>query len=398
MSLYAQHGFRKSDYMEQALTNGHIKGVILSPRDLAQKKMAKYVEKLKSGTGANATILFDPQFYSVRMGAQRRYLRDYDYYPKTAIGQSSFSQGDIQKYSSAIVDCQTNMKVDKILSPAIKISDFTDFWSEVTMKLAHSTIDHTVQQGVKSPLLISIVFDEQALKNENAVDEFLDEISLLKAAGFYLVMNPAREGTTYPAPCDSDALAKFLYFVYVLSKGNDKEVVCGYSDFVGIPLHAVGASATATGWFAKQRQFSPRIFERQGGRGGPEPRYSSRPLISSIRFTAELTRIEGMGELQSVLSGTSYDRQLEAGLSNAAWKGKNEYLHHWAILSELILMASSGKDVYENLLVVERLIAGALSRYEKLGDKVEFRETSSKTNLLAWQNSIARFREKLVNI
>lgn len=398
MSLYAQHGYRKSDYMEQALINGHIKGVILSPRDLAQDKMAKYVERLKSSSGADATILFDPQFYSVRMGSLRRNLRNYDYYPKTAIGQSSFSQGDVQKYSSEIVDCQMKMKVDKILSPAIKISDFGDFWSDTTLKLAQSTIDCTAQQDLKKPLLISIIFDEQALKNENAVNEFLDKISLLKAAGFYIVMNPAREGATYPAPCDSDALAKLLYFVYVLSNVNGKEVACGYSDFVGIPLHAVGATATATGWFAKQRQFSPRIFEKQGGRGGPEPRYSSRPLISSIRFTAELTRIAEIQELKSVLSGTNYDRPLEAGLSSVAWKGKNEYLHHWDVLSQMISMASSGKDVHENLLVVERLITYALSIYGKFGNRVEFREASSKANLSAWQNSIARFRENLVNI
>lgn len=305
MSLYAQHGYAKSNYLELALTSGHIKGVVLGPRDLNPKKMAKYVGKLKSRFGENATVLFDPQFYSVRMGPHRRNLHKYDYHPKTSLNQSSFSPENIRKYAGAVIDFQASMRIDRIMSPAVKISDFKDFWSDTTLKLAQSSIDHIAQQGIREPLLVSIVFDEQALKNENAVDEFLDKISLLKTKGFYLIMNSAREERTYPALCDGDALASLLYCVYVLSRLNGKEVVCGYSDFVGIPLHAVGTSATATGWYTNLRQFSPHLFEKGKGGRSPEPRYTSRPLISSIRVTAELSRISKVGELESVLSGNS---------------------------------------------------------------------------------------------
>lgn len=90
---------------------------------------------------------------------------------------------------------------------------------------------------------------------------------------------------------------------------------------------------------------------------------------------------------------------MKTNLSSVAWKGRNEYLHHWEVLSRLISEASSGKDVNENLTIVEGLIQGALSIYKRFesNDKkvVQFKEISSKANLLAWQNAIRLFKRKV---
>jgi len=63
MYVYAQHGYGKGNMIEEGLREGHIKGVILSPRHETPDNIEQYIADLRDEFGNEVTILFDPQFY-----------------------------------------------------------------------------------------------------------------------------------------------------------------------------------------------------------------------------------------------------------------------------------------------------------------------------------------------
>lgn len=395
MSLYAQHGYGKVDYIDEGLDRGFFNGVILSPKDEKQDNLAKYISKLKTRFGKSVTVLIDPQFYVGGFRPQKvGHLEDYDYFVKS-LNRDSFPAEKIREYAKDVVDFQLTSGTDRVMSPAIIMSNFEDYVSQTTIQLGQASAERIAERKAKNPLLISLVFDEQALRDDDAVDEFLNVLTTLKSKGFYMIMNPRHSG--YPAPCDENALANLMYMVYVLSRVNQYEVVCGYSDLVGIPLHAAGADATATGWASNLRQFSIGRFQPNSGRQRrPKPRYTSQPLISSIRVEAELTAIADRKRLKTVLSGTDYDVVLDPSPADGIWQSRASYLHHWQVLNRLISKVSAEKDVSKRLAVAISLIQDAIKLYAEFEGRnpIRFKEVSSRTNLGAWLNAMNQFKKK----
>ena len=78
MSLFAQHGWKKSEKIETGLRAGIIEGVVLSPRYERPATLQLFTKQLRLEFGENMTVIFDPQFYvaalpEARAGALARY-------------------------------------------------------------------------------------------------------------------------------------------------------------------------------------------------------------------------------------------------------------------------------------------------------------------------------------
>ena len=392
MHVYAQHGYGKSDYIEEGLRKGHIRGVVLSPRDEEPTTLATFSDGLRKRFGGKATILMDPQFYVTTVSAGREgNLPDYPYY-SPSLTRATFNPTKVQDFARKVIDFQTRkLRVAKIVAPSVAFYDFSDPWSQISISLGQAAIDEVKALKRKEPLLVSLVFDEVALRNRTALEEFLDVITALDVHGFYVVVKPL--DSDYPPSYEEDTLANLLYLCYTLADVNDFEVVCGYSDLVGVLLHAVGVTATATGWFTNLRQFSFKRFQPSEGGRQPRSRYTSYRLANSILVTPELQSIFTAKRVASVLSGTPYDGVFKNSPDSVNWTRKLSCLHHWEVLRRLAEMASSQRTTTGNLDAVEEHLRTAISEYDSLASVgVKFEAKSSKRNLVRWQSALGRFR------
>src|SRR2546427_11519836 len=112
MNIYAQHGYGKSDYIEEALTKGHIQGVILSPRDEAPSALKTFATAIHKKFLKKATILFDPQFYVTTIPAAKDgNLPSYPYYAPS-LTRATFTPSTVQKYAKEVINFQAGIGVD----------------------------------------------------------------------------------------------------------------------------------------------------------------------------------------------------------------------------------------------------------------------------------------------
>ncbi|MHB8927618.1 MAG: hypothetical protein ACYC9Q_08160 [Bacillota bacterium] len=396
MTVLAQHGYGKSDKIQTALREGVLGGLVLSPKDEEPSKMYDYIDLLRGEFGGNIAILFDPQFYATTIPSCRDgYLTGYPYYQPGLTRGRFISQSDIHQYALNALKYQANLNLSGLMSPAILFQDFRDPWSQIALSMLRESIDVHASLSGAPPLYLSIVVDENAFKNRDALDEFLDLVSAWDFAGVYLVVR--RNDPNYPAFFEESVLANLMYLVYVLGKVNEVEVVCGYTDLAGILLRAVGARAIASGWFNSLRQFSLNRFLPATGGKQPRPRYTSAQLLNSILVVPELAAIHTLGMLPSVLSGTSRDSVMSgSNPANASWTPSTSCLHHWEVLSSQTRRFASQESISANLDLLRNTINQAIGLYRVLSAAgVPFEAATGPRDLEVWLRAVAAFRAEV---
>jgi hypothetical protein len=393
VSLLAQHGWGKGEKIQRALSSQDISGVILSPHDERLAEMTRYVGELAQHP-RHPHIMVDPQVYvSLLQGANEGKLPEYPYYRRNLFLRD-FSARNIQQFVREAIDFQRNLEVTHILSPTIIQESFSDRTSQVALSLAQESVDYWGGvRGEKRPLLISVVFSENALSSHDQVAEFLDTISLYETHGFYLVVD--RNDTVYSQDFYPARLSEFLKILYSLSRSRF-ELICGYSDFLGHLYTAFGASGVATGWSQRLRRFNSSKFIPSAGGRQPRDRYSSAPLLNSI-FVTELDACRDARLLPDVLSSTPYDKVFNANSypSGISWSQGTAALHHWATLAAL-QKPFSGKQVPDRLQVVDRTITRAQTLYAQLARSgVTFEPQNGPNHLVSWAGALANAKSSL---
>lgn len=395
MYIYAQHGYGKSDKIETGMYSGDLSGVILSPRDEAPDRLSDFVGHLRSSFEDKVKILFDPQFYATTIApVSDGYLPEYRFYQSGLTRAQFIAQRDIQGYVEKTLGYQADLGLDRLISPSVLFYDFRDPWSQIALSLGQESITFYEKIRGAPDLLISLVVDENALQNVESLNEFLDIISLWNVAGYYFLIR--FNDLNYPALVEENSLTNLIYLVYVLAEINGFEVVCGYSDFVGLLLHAVGAEATGTGWSHTLRQFSLRRFIPSTGGRRALPRYTSDQLLNSILVVPELDSIYDVDLLDNVLSNTKYDDVMRSkNPANAPWPSNTACLHHWQVLSGIAKEISSQGSVAQRLTFLEDIIQQGLATYRLLeGAGVLFQATTGSRHLHVWLRAIQMFRQE----
>ena len=396
MTVYAQAGHGKSDKIIRGLTDGSINGVIWSPKDEFPHSMSVDIRGYKTRF-PNSIMLFDPQFYTtVLVGTKDRCLKHYPYW--RTLTRSYFNDSaNIRTSVQETLDYQLTLNVDRLLSPSIEIDSFGSADCNISLLLANESIRYYQELSNTNlalpPLLISLIVSEACLSSPTNFNSFLDDISIMPSAGFYLIVH--RVESQYQARFDPNALENLLYLVYVLAEINSYEVICGYSDFVGTLLCAVGAKAIGTGWFSNLRQFTTDRFLPQPPRRQARQRYSSQLLMNSI-FLYEMDIIHRRGQLNSIMSGTMYDTVFNtvANPSDAPWVMGVSTLHHWLVLQALITLVT-GQTVQNNLNVCTGLISNAQTIYNNLSRMMSFNVYTGDHHLQQWATAISNFRNRV---
>ena len=398
MSVLAQCGYGRGEKVTKGISSRCIAGAILSPRDESRERLETFCSEL-AVLPETPDILFDPQFYAATLRTPRDgNLSDYPYYANNCgLSRNNFKPSQIQKYVSECIDYQLDALrgLTRIISPSVPFDDFRDFWSQIAIGMAEASADHYSTRQANAPLLISVVVSETAMRDLNRVNEFLDALSTLDVHGFYLLVQ--RSSGTLQHAMDSMAMANLMYFVHVLSRLNNYEVIVGYSDWLGFLLGAAGANMTATGWHNGLRQFSLNRFLPQTGGRRPNKRYSSVPLLSCPLIVPELEDIFLAGSLPQVMTGTQYDELLNKGPANGEGKWSDEVacLAHWQSMTNLLSPIESIVSAPDRLDAVIQTIQSSQALYAQLeASGITVEAKTGPDHLEVWLNSIRIFRQE----
>ncbi|WP_430450870.1 hypothetical protein [Rhodopirellula europaea] len=390
MSLYLQHGYGKSTRITDAYADGSTSGVVFSPRNEKKDNLDAYIAQLRA-TGS-FTLMMDPQFHiCTQTPPKDSYLpKDYGYYQPGLTAHNFTKAAQIQGYAADTLDFQYAMDLDRILSPTVILSTFSDRWIQIAHQLAEASVAHHAGMSSPKPLMLSFVLCETALDSRTEVDQFLDELTTYDVDGFYICI--VRDEATYTQHFDPDRLAHLMYATYVLGELNDFEVVFGYSDYLGLPLRAAGATAFASGWSQSLRQCHAGTFikvDRMGRR--PLFRYSSGPLLNTI-LLSELEQIHSFGRLNDVLSNVALDREIISASSpeSSSWNERFSERHHWQTLADLD--STLGSNVRKNMVALRTRVAQAQSLYQDLESiGIRFSRNCDKSHLPEWEEAITEF-------
>ena len=310
------------------LTGGAIEGVIMSPRNEPRARLGPILSGLRL-TYPSAELLVDPQFYAGTVTQPHpMYLEGYGHYVK-GLTAGSFPAQAVRRYVADTLAWQYQLDVSAIISPTVVVDDLHGPWARIAAQLAAETV---AQYNDPRPLLISVVIGEGVLQQGNALDRWIQRLADV-GAGFYLIIH--RHSQDYLQDFNPAALASLLRTCYYLTELRKRTVIVGYADMVTLLLHAVGVTATGTGWFTNLKQFNMARFEKR--RGGPaHKRYSSLPLLNTI-FFSELDGIYRGAAVASVLSGTALDGRFNGNNSpsTVAWSRSDAALHHWHVLTAI---------------------------------------------------------------
>ena len=392
MKLYAQHGYAKSNKIDRAFEAGAVDGVVFGPNNEKPESLRDCVKKFAE-LKPRPDILIDPQLYvSFLSNPKEGNLPLYEDYYVSELTIRDLTPRRINEIVRKVLDFQNELPVTRLVSPTIILDSFTNRSAQVAQFLAQASMEYHASLIAAPPLLLSFVFNENALSSQDQVNEFLDTVSLYEAAGFYLVVE--RPIGPYQQIFAWERMAGWMLIVYSLAVRNQFEVLCGYTDFLGFPASAVGASAAATGWFNSLRQFDVKRFLPSSGGRPPKERYSSGPLLNSI-FLQELDNCYDADMIANVLTGTRYDRRFETERPTTRdWPPDISTLHHWATLKKLFQVCmNAGKNTKGRIAVVEEAIAGAEILYGKLRRHgVQLDPATGPSHLREWGQAITTFR------
>lgn len=393
MAYYIQHGHGKGSKVETAIADGYANGVIISARNEHAFALESCIDSFR-GAG-DCQILLDPQFYiSTFVPPNDRFLpEDYtDYYESGRTANDFIRLSNVSKFAKSTIDFQARYDLNRILSPTVVVSGFTDRWSQISLQLADRSAEYHAGLNGASPLLVSLVLSEGCFDSRSELDGFLDVITGLDVQGFYLVV--VRDDSTYSQSFYDERLCNLMYLVYVLANRNEFEVVCGYSDFCGLNLRAAGAHAIAGGWSQTLRQCNQRMFLKQKPGGQPARlRYSSGPLLNSIMLS-ELESIYLDGYLDKVLSEVSLDEVITSADSpdGSPWNLTTSQQHHWQTLQSI--ECTFTENVRKNLVTLLARIRKAKALYTDLvGAGIPFDRNTKDQHLNDWEEAIKRFQQ-----
>ncbi len=393
--LLAQDGHAPSGKIERGLATDLIDGAVFCPRAHSSGKIQEVLSDYKKRY-AGKIFALDPNFYVSVFPADRTGKLDSFPFFQPNLRKAHFaSLKNIQSDVKNILDYQIALDLPYLISPGVIVQSFSSAWGQINLQLYSESIEYARAQKVKSKLLLCLPIGEAALREDEQLSDFLDELTALEVDGFYVFV----ERATREAPQWSDAttLSGLLYLTNSLS-GNDYEVFIGYVDMVGILLKAVGAKAISNGWWRNLKQFTKDRYLEGGGGKPPRITYTSSSLLNSIFIDPELQIITEVGFGNEVLSHSSFDAKLGTDPINQAWTQEEATLHYWEVLRNLCNEIDKLDSVERKLALVKEKIQNAKGLYARLkGSGIGFESISGPIHLKVWEDSIVLFEQEITS-
>lgn len=393
MSLYVQHGYGKGNKIDLAITNGDISGIILSPKAESPEKLLEFAHNTLS-TNPDVNIYFDPQFFVCKFQGviNSGKLSQYPYYQSGLTRANLSIPSRIHTFTKSVIDFQTQLEISAYISPTIIIDDFNGRDSQIAISFAFESIDIVSKQ---KKLFISLCIHESAFRNRDAMEEFLNVISLLDVEGFYIIIE--RESNISKATdIDPDVLTNIMKFAHSLSAINEYNVIVGYSDLLSIPLAAICNAHFACGWFSNLKIFSENNYRPVDGGRRPRKRYTTGILMSSLLLVPEISTLIHSPLINDIMSDSPYNTRIYPVLNEAEWTDEVSCLHNWHILNHELDMMYANGDISNRLDYLENKINQAKVIYQKIQRVIPLLDSKSNSGHLdMWRAAIESFRNEM---
>ena len=392
MAVYIQHSYGKSDKIKKSIEKNLISGVIFSPK--GESSVKKMTETIAEYAQMGIETYFDPNFHlSLIENCPDSKIKNYTYYKSNLKYKDFISPKRILEYVETCLEFQNNLSITTLFSPTCIIEAFDDKWCGAAMQMAQCALDFATENNLSDIYITFVISDTAFLGSKDSLDDFITTLTSIDSLDkIYLIINKSLEA--YSPQIESCKLKNIMYFIYALSKWNNINIVCGYSDILGLMYLSAGADAITTGWSQKSRFFCRNNYKEMTGGSLPRPKYMSNPLLNTININPELDTIKKHGMLDKILSGTEYDNIVRSVPVPDNWSQVSFY-HHLnciKILSDEIMSF----EVDKRLEIMQTRIDNAISLYDEfiqLG--IPFAQHTNNTHLLQWKTAMEDFKEIL---
>lgn len=279
--VWHQLGHQSQKFVDDFLQDGTGVGAIISPANLSQQKAEEYAVSFKT---AKKSTLWDPQFYNLSFEGQ--FTETWDTWAIQS--QLAKSKRINEESANALVQALTRinrlMTSDAVVAPAVMYEAGRKDIHEFNRDLFDAA--KTAAEGLKKPVLASIPLTASVTNSDQEVSKALAFATSLKADGWYFLFEFEEEEKL---PTDTARFSRFANACLTLAATN-KPVIHGYSQFVGLPAIACGATAVGVGhWqtlWAFTRSHWPGPGKKPGGgnMNNIPSRFFSEPLWDLMIF------------------------------------------------------------------------------------------------------------------
>lgn len=382
--LYIQHGYGKSNKIQRVADEARLAGVILSPAHEDMHKLAATADDCRS---RGLEVLLDPQSYIYSLSPQ-------GFARKHAAHQIEFSDlhwsqtaDTLNGHVDAVLVANQNIgnKDGWLVAPAPHQANLTDYWMPAALQYGRTS----AKKWGSAQTIATIVIDENVLRSWDDLQRWLDPLTTLDVAGFYLLVN--RKGYVYPGSAwDADALANLLRVIYTLTEINDYKVIWGYSDIEGLLGLAAGASAIASGWSQGLRFFSTAKWNETQRGSAANPRVYLPRLWTPVRDNeAEdlLATAAGRAAFMPRLAQRFDDRGF------GSWDLPEAQVHHLSTLARVAERISSIEVGGPRLDTVSDSLHAAIARLDNIAKAGLTLERRHATRVKSYRDAIDVFRK-----
>lgn len=395
MEILAQHGFGNGQRIARGLNEGLIHGAIFGAKDIAPSKLAETLT-LMAEEHPSSVRLFDPQFYATMIaakpGARLGSLMGEDSYPyfEARRRRELEREQQVRDDLKSVLQFQADLSVTALIAPNIVIQrSFDSVEATISKNFLRNAAE--VRNEVSEGLLLyaTLAVSSAALNDKIELQNFLQEITEIDEPpdGFYLLLE--KPDSTIPAALtEPDVLSRWMLMNHTL-KLNGFRVINGYADVLAPYLGAAGADAIASGWYNTLKTFSLKKFEPVSDFARrPVARYTSRPLLKSIRCT-ELhdlrDRFPVMNDLQC---DDYYDPE-----NGSTPESIEEALQNWESLGAMNDLVVAG-DVPASLESCGQALDEAEELFVSIGEYgLTMRDRSSGAHIEMIREEISAFSE-----
>lgn len=357
MAFYIQQGYGKGSKISDVAGEGHLGGVILSPGDEDPAKLGE-TAKMIQGLGLRARL--DPQSYIYApepAGTANNH-------PAHGLDLSFSWHATPKQVTNAVSSVRRANEAigitEQWIAPTCWLASFDNLWTPLSLSLASAAADAWGEERT----IVSVAVSEDAFADWRAVDVWLDAITTLDVAGFYLLID--RKASAYPPnPWNVDHLANILRVIYRLSELNGYEVTWGYSDIEGLIGLAAGASGAASGWHYSLRQFNRGKWVRKpGGGSAPTPRALVGRLWAPLKAADEVHYILEKPDLVSTFA--KHERELFRAKPLSSFTLAEAQVQYMATLSRNARVIEGFGDTERRIATVLEKLEAADRRYEAI--------------------------------
>lgn len=391
MKIYHQLGFREN-WNYEVLKKGIGNGFIFSPVNLPEDKL------MATDISYKKISFFDPQCYFPENTPKGK-LTTYKYFPQNICKEESCSTQVIMKDESCkeiaekCIELQLKNEFEYIVIPFKRYltNNSYEMITKNETQFVKPFLEVVKDQKIKTPLLLTVVLNQDQLKFAELRDEILNWItSFKKIKGIYLIFQYENSSKQIK---DSDFLLSALKFIDILKK-NGLKVIIGYTNTEALLYSLAMPDGVTIGSYENLRKFSVnRFIENDTMARGPIARLYSPVLLNWIPAgIVNSIRQKNIDEFDRLFPDDVERPYHLSGEFNWHFTKPELYKYYFIQFFKQISLISNLETKQERIEKLKEIIVNAVKSYKGLD--IKFDADSNYDHLAIWAKVILEY-EKL---